>query len=107
MELRNMSAHVLVAVVTEHLKFAAVGSENDAVRAYPMKGNRRVLEEIREILVEPFALGNVPRNLRCGDDPPASVLNWRDSQRNLDQTSILAPPYRLIVADAFSAPDPF
>ena len=72
-----------------------------------MKGNRRVLEEIRERLFGAFAFGNVPCNLRCGNDPPARVLDGRDRQGNLDQLSILVPPYRLIVIDALAAPDPF
>src|SRR5215475_1832785 len=60
--------------------------------------DQKILPFLRALL-----LGDVPRNFRCADDLAVAIPDRRYSQRDINQTSILALPYRLVVVDAFTA----
>src|SRR5262245_40803467 len=51
MDLRNVAPHVLILAVPEHFKFAAVGLEYAPILTDPVEGNRRILEEVGQLLL--------------------------------------------------------
>jgi hypothetical protein len=55
----------------------------------------------------PLALCDIARNRRCADDPTAGILDGRDTQRNVDGSTILVHPDRLEKPDALTASQPF
>ena len=48
---------------------------------------------------------DVARDRRGADDPTVRVTDRRGGERNVEEASILAPPHRLELADAFAASD--
>src|SRR5207253_1106260 len=61
-------------------------------------------EKILLLLSSP-ALGDVPGDFCCADDLAFSILDGRNGQRNLDQTSIFALANGFIVIDTLTAPN--
>src|SRR5271163_559124 len=56
-------------------------------------------------LLRPSALSNVTGNFGCADDIAAGVSDWRNGQRNVDETPVIALSDGFVVLDPLAAAD--
>ena len=61
--------------------------------------------EIDDLRLAPFALSYVASDFRCADDFALGVSDWRNGQRNLNQTPMPALPNGFIMFDALPVSD--
>ena len=68
--------------------------------AVPHLAEHHILVSFRRL-----PLADVARDLRGADDPSASARDRGHRQRHVEEAAILSLPDRLVVVDAFAAPD--
>ena len=83
-----------------------------AQRHHPARDGEQVLDAVAHLSEQKVLLflgspelGDVPGDFRRPDDPALGILDGRHGQRNLDQSSVLAPTNGFIMIDALAATD--
>src|SRR6516162_2541958 len=58
-----------------------------------------------DLLLVSLLLGDIPRDLRCADNPAVDILDRRNGQRDRDKAPILALANGLEMVDVLPSPD--